>query len=132
MADAKLDPMTQHGVFSWNELMTPNLDSAKTFYQDMFNWEMHDMEMDQPYTMATINNQDVAGLMPMPPGTEGMPPLWGGYITVDDVDKSAKQAVSLGGKIFMEPREIPNVGRFAVIADPQGAVVSIITYSNQN
>ena len=61
-----------------------------------------------------------------------MPSMWGGYVTVDNVDESAKQAESLGGKIIMEPRDIPNVGRFCVITDPQGALLSIITYVVKN
>jgi len=58
--------------------------------------------------------------------------MWGGYVTVDDVDASAKQAVTLGGKILLEARDIPNVGRFCVIADPQGATLSLITYFEQS
>lgn len=56
----------------------------------------------------------------------------GGYVTVDDVDASAKQAEALGGKVLIEPRDIPNVGRFCVISDPQGATLSIITYFEQD
>jgi uncharacterized protein len=57
-----------------------------------------------------------------------MPPAWFSYVTVDDVDATAKQAEQLGGKITLEPRDIPEVGRFAVIQDPQGAAICIITY----
>ena len=85
-----------------------------------------------PYTMAKVEGQDVAGLMPIPPEAAGMPAMWGGYITVDDVEASAKQAVELGGKILLEARDIPNVGRFCVISDPQGATLSLITYSDQS
>ena len=128
MSDTKIDAMTQHGAFSWNELMTTDVDGAKAFYSEMFNWKLQDLDMDEPYTIGNINEEGVAGIMPIPPGNAGMPPMWGAYITVDDVDKSVQQAVTLGGKIFMEPRDIPELGRFAVIADPQGAVISMITY----
>lgn len=131
MSDNKLDTMKQHGAFSWNELMTTDINAAKSFYQEMFNWKMHDMEMDEPYTMATINDQDVAGIMPMAPGQESMPAMWGGYVTVDNVEESVKQAQFLGGNVLLEPRDIPNVGRFSVIADPQGAPLSIISYFDQ-
>ena len=57
-----------------------------------------------------------------------MPPAWGPYVTVDDVDAIAEQAEKLGGKVCIPPRDIPSVGRFTVIADPQGAVISAITY----
>jgi len=58
--------------------------------------------------------------------------MWGGYVTVDDVEVSAKQAEALGGKILLEARDIPNVGRFCVISDPQGAALSLITYFDQS
>lgn len=132
MSDTKLDIMKQHGAFSWNELMTTDIDAAKSFYGKMFNWTLHDMEMDEPYTMATINEQDTAGLMPMPPGTEGMPAMWGAYVTVDNVEDSMKQALELGGNVLLEPRDIPKVGRMCVLADPQGATFTIISYFEQS
>lgn len=125
------NPMKQHGAFSWNELMTTDLDGAKTFYTKMFNWTLEDTKGEMPYTMAKVNEQDSAGMMSMPPEAGGMPPMWGGYVTVDDVEASAKQAEALGGKILLEPRDIPNIGRFCVISDPQGATLSIITYFDQ-
>ncbi|MEE9494702.1 MAG: VOC family protein [Gammaproteobacteria bacterium] len=123
------EPMKQHGAFSWNELMTTDVDAAKSFYGKLFGWALEDMPMsDMRYTMAKVGDQDVAGMMPMPPDAGGMPPAWGAYVTVDDVEASAKQAEALGGKILMAPRDIPDVGRFCVISDPQGAVLSMITY----
>ena len=104
MAENTIDPSKQHGAFSWNELMTTDLDAAKSFYQSMFNWQFEDLQMQEPYSIAKINGQEVSGLMSIPPEAEGMPPMWGGYITVDDVEKSVKQAVSLGGSILLEPK----------------------------
>jgi predicted enzyme related to lactoylglutathione lyase len=57
--------------------------------------------------------------------------MWGAYVTVDNVDTTAKAAVQLGGKLLMPPTDIPDVGRFCVIRDPQGAVISAITYLNR-
>lgn len=131
MSDTPNNPMKQHGAFSWNELMTTDLDGAKSFYSEMFSWQLEDMNNEMPYTMAKINGQDSAGLMSMPPEAGGMPPMWGAYVTVDDVEASAKQAVALGGNILLEARDIPNVGRFCVISDPQGAALSLITYFYQ-
>jgi predicted enzyme related to lactoylglutathione lyase len=127
-----INPMKQHGAFSWNELMTSDVAGAKSFYGEMFSWKFEDSNGDIPYTMAKIDEQDSAGLMTMPPEAGGMPPMWGGYVTVDDVDASAKQAVALGGKILLDVRDIPEVGRFCVIADPQGAALSLITYFDQS
>lgn len=131
-ANTKLDITTQHGAFSWNELMTTDINGAKTFYNKMFDWKLKDMEMDEPYTIATIKEEEVAGLMPMPPGEENMPAMWGGYITVDNVEASMKQAVELGGKVLLEPRDIPTVGHMCILADPQGAMFTIITYFDRS
>lgn len=122
------DPMKQHGFFSWNELMTNDIEGAKAFYGGLFNWQLEDVDMNMPYTLAKIDGVDCAGLMNMPPEAAGMPPMWGGYVTVNDVEESAEKAVELGGKILLEPRDIPEVGRFCVISDPQGATLSIISY----
>ena len=126
------NPMKQHGAFSWNELMTNNIDGAKAFYTEMFSWQLEDINNEMPYTMAKIDGQDSAGMMSMPPEAGEMPPMWGAYVTVNDVEASAKQAEALGGKILMEPRDIPEVGRFCVICDPQGAALSIITYFDKS
>lgn len=123
------DPMKQHGAFSWNELMTRDVDAAKTFYSNLFGWTLEDMQTnDMGYTIAKAGDKEVAGIMGMPPEAGDMPPTWGAYVTVDDVEASAKQAETLGGKILLEPRDIPDVGRFCVICDPQGATLSLITY----
>ncbi len=132
MSNTPKNPMKQHGAFSWNELLTTDIEGAKTFYSKMFNWQLDDINNEMPYTLAKINGQEVAGMMKTPPEAVGMPPMWGGYVTVDDVEASAKQAEALGGKILMEARDIPEVGRFCVIADPQGAMLTIITYFDQS
>ena len=126
------NPMKQPGAFSWNELMTSDIQGAKSFYSKLFNWTLKDMDMDMPYTIAKAGEQEVAGLMPMPPEAGEMPPMWGAYVTVENVDESAKQAKALGGKVLMDPRDIPEVGRFCVISDPQGATLSLITYFNND
>ena len=126
------EPMKQHGAFSWNELMTTDVEAAKAFYGDLFGWTLEGMQTnDVAYTMAKAGDREVAGLMAMPPEAGTMPPTWGAYVTVDDVEASAKQAEALGGKIMLAPRDIPDVGRFCVICDPQGATLSLITYINK-
>jgi len=128
MSNTPNNPMKQHGAFSWNELMTNDIDGARTFYTKMFNWELENIDNEMPYTLAKIGGQESAGMMTMPPEAGGMPPSWGAYVTVDDVEASAKQAVELGGKVLVAARDIPDVGRFCVISDPQGATLTIITY----
>lgn len=125
-----IDKMTQHGAFSWNELMTTDVEGAKAFYGELFGWTLKDEQMPElVYTMANIGEEDAAGIMAIPEESKGMPASWGGYVTVDDVDAQMDRVKKLGGSIMMPPQDIPKVGRFAVIQDPQGAILTLITYS---
>ena len=124
------DPFKTHGAFSWNELMTTDPAAAKEFYGKLLGWEMEDMNMEQmTYTVVKAGGDGIGGIMSLPPEDSGAPPHWGAYITVDNVDETVQAAETMGGKIMMPPRDIPGVGRFAVIQDPQGAFISLITYS---
>lgn len=124
--------MKQHGAFSWNELMTNDQAGAKTFYAELFGWEMQDQPIPEgTYTILKAGGKEVGGLMSLPAEAKGAPPMWGSYVTVDDVDQQIERAEQLGGKLIMPPRDIPDVGRFAVIADPQGAMLTMITYTCQ-
>ena len=124
--------MKQHGAFSWNELMTTDVEGAKAFYQQLFGWTFEEMNpTEMPYHIAKAGETETAGVMGMPPEAEGMPPAWGAYVTVDDVDASAAKAEALGAKIVVPLTDIPKVGRFCVIVDSQGAALSLITYSDE-
>lgn len=117
------------GAFSWNELMTTDIEAAKAFYSALFGWRTQDIKCDgKAYTMAAIDDQDVAGIMAIPREAVGMPPCWGAYVTVADVDALLPRAKKLGGKVIVPPQNIPDIGRFAVIQDPQGAMLSVIAY----
>ena len=120
----------KHGAFSWCELMTPNPSAARDFYTKLFGWTTEEMNTmpGMTYTVVKVGGNGIGGIMPLP--QQGMPPQWGCYVTVDDVDATARMATQLGGKILMGPQDIPNVGRFCVIQDLQGAVISAITYKN--
>lgn len=124
------DKLKKHGAFSWSELLTTDVAAAKSFYGELFGWQFVDAPMENmTYTVVKANDDEVAGIMCMPEGApEGMPPVWGIYITVDDVDTAAEKATTLGARIQMPPQDIPEVGRFCVLQDPQGAFVSIISY----
>jgi predicted enzyme related to lactoylglutathione lyase len=123
------NPFKQHGAFSWCELMTTDVDAAKKFYTELLGWETEDMSTEgMAYTVIKAGGEGVGGIMTIPPQAQGAPPHWGAYVTVNDVDATAKKAGELGGQIFVAPTDIPDVGRFAVIQDPQGATLAIITY----
>lgn len=83
-----------------------------------------------PYHVLKIGDESVGGIMGKPPGVPaGAPSTWGCYVTVDDVDKTLAKAEKLGGTVLMEPMQVKGVGSMAMIQDPQGAAISVITYS---
>ena len=120
-----------NGAFSWTELLTNDVAAARKFYGQLLSWEFQDMPMKEggSYTVISAGGQKIGGIMHTPPTAPGMPPTWGSYITVDDVDGRAAAVKKLGGKVIVPPTDIPSVGRFCVIQDPQGAMISLITYS---
>ncbi len=119
-----------HGAVSWTELLTSDPEAAKSFYGDLFGWSFEEMSTNAPgpYHVFSVAGKPIGGIMRTPPEADSMPPTWGSYVTVDDVDAAAEKAETLGGQVLLGPMDIPKVGRFAVIQDPQGAVISIITY----
>jgi uncharacterized protein len=119
----------QHGAFSWCELMTTDVDAAKIFYTKLFGWDSEAMTMPgMTYTVVKAGGKGIGGIMTIPKEAKGAPPMWCAYVTVDDVDVTARTAEQLGAKILVPPTDIPTVGRFCVIQDPQGAVLNAITY----
>jgi uncharacterized protein len=124
-----MDPTKTHGAPSWSELMTSDPAAASAFYGALFGWKMEVNQMGMgPYHLAKVGETSVAGVMGFPPGAQGMPPSWGCYVTVDNVDQTLERCTGLGGKVLMPPMQVPGVGRMAVIQDPQGATLNVITY----
>lgn len=117
-----------HGSFIWYELMTDDTAAAAEFYSKVTGWQVKDSGMPgMGYTLFAIPGYDmgVAGMMELTPEMkkQGIPPNWGGYVYVDDVDAKAKEFAENGGTVHKQPEDIPQVGRFAVVADPHGAVI---------
>ncbi len=126
---------SKHGTFSWCELLTTDVEAAKSFYAELFGWTMEPVthECDEgnetfEYNLVKVDGTEVGGIMAVPPQAQGMPPCWGAYVTVDDVDAAAAKVRDLGGHIVVPLKDIPGVGRFCVIQDPQGAALTLITY----
>lgn len=121
---------TPQGLFVWNELMTLDVPAAEKFYTELIGWDAKDSGMPgMKYTIFNAGEKGVAGLMEMPKDAKegGVPSHWMAYIAVDDVDASAEKVKELGGKIIHGPQDVPDVGRFCIIQDPTGAVVSLMT-----
>lgn len=113
-----------HGHFVWYELMTSDLPGAEAFYRALVGWGIDGADMDAaPYSLVQVGDAQVAGMLEIPPVLQatGRQPSWSGYIGVDDVDAMSARVLQAGGKIHRPGTDIPDVGRFAVVADPQGA-----------
>lgn len=110
------------GTPLWYEYLATDLDQAHAFYASMFNWTVRDSGMEgMDYRLtAAPGGADVGGLMKHPGAGEGAPPTWLIYFATDDVDADAALATQLGGSVMMPPMDIPGVGRFAMLTDPQG------------
>jgi hypothetical protein len=118
----------QPGQFTWNELGTRDVATAKSFYSKLLGWRLTDEDMGEmgTYTLIWIGEQHIGGMYELKgPQFEGVPPNWMGYVAVEDTDASAAKTTELGGKVYMPPMDIPDVGRMAVVADPAGATLAI-------
>lgn len=113
--------------FFWYELVTTDVDAAKRFYEAVVGWKTEPFEgSDGGYTILKTGETPVGGLMAMPAEAAGMPPAWMGYVFAEDVDAATKSIEKAGGAIHKAASDIPGVGRFAVVADPQGAAFMLM------
>lgn len=119
------------GRFIWHENLTKDPKAAVAFYTEVVGWKTEPFGDD--YTMWVGPRGALGGTMKLPEQAAkmGAPPHWLGSVQVADVDATAAQTKKLGGAVYMEPMDIPNVGRYAVIADPQGAALSIFKPSTE-
>ena len=123
------------GKFFWYELMTSDPQAALAFYGDVLGWTAQAFggeRTDDPYMVVSGSAGAVGGVMAIPvEATEcGMTPWWGGYIGSADVDADAARLAAAGGKVMRPAEDIPGVGRFAVMADPGGAIFMLLKGSS--
>jgi predicted enzyme related to lactoylglutathione lyase len=112
--------------FFWYDVMVTDTGAARKFYCDVVGWDAQDQPSPAPgmqYTVFSTNGHGVAGLMPIPEDARkaGVPPMWMGYVAVDDVNEAVRRLEREGGKVHRPPTDVPGIIRFAVVADPQGA-----------
>lgn len=113
-----------HGQFAWYELMTTDAAAAEAFYKAVVGWNARDASRPgMTYTSFLAGSTPVAGVMSLPEDAcaAGARPGWLGYVVVDDVDACAVRVTDAGGQVHRPAADIPGIGRFAVVADPQGA-----------
>ena len=114
------DPV-ETGRFVWHDLMARDVGAARKFYGDLLGWRFEDTRRgDRPYVLASSAAGRVAGIVDIS-AMANAGQQWLSFMAVDDVNKSAAQVRSDGGKVLVEPRDLDGIGRAAVVADPQGA-----------
>ncbi|HEX6534236.1 MAG TPA: VOC family protein [Gemmatimonadaceae bacterium] len=119
----------QHGRFVWYELLTTNPVAASRFYTSVLGWGTQQWEGSPPYTMYTNGDAPLGGVWPIAAEqkSQGVAPHWLPYVGVRNVDTTTAEAARLGATVLKEPADIPEVGRFAVLRDPQGATFAVFT-----
>jgi hypothetical protein len=114
------------GTPCWVELATPDVDGAVAFYGGLFGWEIPEQPNSAElggYRRALKGGVDVAGVMPLM--AEGQPPVWTTQIAVADADAATAAAREAGGSVIAEPMDVMDIVRFAIVADPTGAVFGL-------
>jgi len=117
------------GTFCWADLTTTDQQAAKQFYGGLFGWQAEDLPVgdDMVYSIQRIDGKDVAAISVQPQQQRdmGVPPMWNSYVSVESADDTAARAAELGASVHAPPFDVMDVGRMAVIADPQGAFFEI-------
>lgn len=120
--------------FVWYELMTTDVDAARTFYTHVVGWSALDVSTPgMPYTLFLAGENAVGGLLHLADGAtpSGTLPRWLGYVRVSDVDAAAGQVVALGGHVHIPPTNIGDISRISVVADAQNVVFGLIRWTQQ-
>ena len=116
------------GHFIWYELITSDLDAAIAFYGRVAGWTVIAGNTDgMDYRQIRAGDKDIGGMMAVPAEAAGMPPGWFAYVDVADVDAEVTAFEAAGGKAVWPANDIPHVGRMAMVADPQGALIYVMT-----
>jgi uncharacterized protein len=120
-----------HGRFSWYELLTTDMEGARTFYADVVGWGTQDASTPgNAYTFFRIGQTPVSGMMYLPDQVKrrGGSQCWIGYVAVDDVDASFAQLRQLGGSVYLPPTDVPGVSRVAVVTDVQRTTIALVKW----
>ena len=116
--------------FAWYELMTTDTAGAKAFYAKVVGWQVKNVAMPGiDYALLMEGEREVCGVTALPAEFKALdaPPHWVGYVGVDSTDATAEAIRERGGAIHVPPTDIPGIGRFAMIADPQGTGLALFT-----
>lgn len=122
-------PVSDPGSFCWFELGTNDQPAANAFYRSLFGWDVDDSPMgeNEVYSMYKLHGQDVGACYTLrrEQQQQGVPPHWMIYVSVESADDAARRAGELGGTVVVQPFDVFDFGRMAVIQDPTGAMFSV-------
>ncbi len=121
-------------TFTWNELLTPDVEAARSFYCALLGWSTREERMGPhaSYHVFESGGRDVGGMVEIrDPEWQGIAPHWLPYVRVEDVDTAAARVLELGGTVPIPPTSEPCVGRFCLVADPTGARLALIAFEQQ-
>jgi uncharacterized protein len=119
-----------NGYFVWRDLQSTDVAASQTFFTNLFGWTTESVDMGgMTYTMFGLKSENFGGFSPLDPGT-GAPSRFVSYLTIEDVDAGVATAAQNGASLLFGPDDIPNIGRFAAIADAQGAIVNLFHDAN--
>jgi predicted enzyme related to lactoylglutathione lyase len=120
------------GELTWFDLSSGDNAASIRFYTQLMGWTTESWGGDAYTMFKSAEGKTFGGIMPLTDEAKkmGAPPNWMGYVSVDDVDQAVAKATQLGGKVYVPGTDIPNTGRFAVLADPAGAVIAVFKRSN--
>lgn len=114
------------GAFTWTELNTREVEKAKPFYESVFGWTGETVTEPMPYTTFKLGDKPVAGMMDLTGRVpDDVPDFWMVYFGTADCDQAVATAKEAGGSLVVGPFDIPDMGRFAVLSDPQGAAFAV-------
>lgn len=126
--DEGTPPPAVHGAVAWHETRSRNLEASLSFYRELFGWTAEPHEMGTfTYWILSRDDQQVGGAMQISAEMGDMPSHWAITFQVDDADAAFAAATANGATVLMEPEDIPGVGRYAGLLDPQGAAFGIMT-----
>lgn len=120
----------RHGLVWWSELMTREVGAARAYYGAVCGWQWQTLPMEGgDYHIASVGGRMVAGCMDMAglPGMDAAPPHWFTYLAVDDLDAALAATEERGGRVIRAPFDVPGTGRIAIVSDPSGAAVGLMT-----
>ena len=121
------------GTLSWNQCQTDDPGRAAAFYEQVFGYEIDEVDLggEEPFRVLKVEGRGVAGVRDQVPQLSGAPPHWSTVFAVADTDETCRKAVELGGEVLLEPLDLPDIGRLAVLQDQAGAVFQVIRPSEQ-